>query len=113
MIKKLFTALFQDKNILYFNELSGDTIFNCNGMGILNIDLNKINVDDNFDQDDSDITILVILLAWHIKFAKRKELKKQLTKKIMPIARIPIDGGVGECQNMRKQEIEPMFIEEL
>ena len=49
MIKKLFTALFQDKNILYFNELSGDTIFNCNGLGVLNIDLNNINVDDTFD----------------------------------------------------------------
>ena len=48
MIKKLFTALYADENILYFNEDSGypGTI------------------------------ILIRLLAWHITFEKRKELKK-------------------------------------
>ena len=58
MIKKLFTALYADENILYFNEGSGDVIFNCNGMGILNIDLNNINLDNNFDEDDPDTIIM-------------------------------------------------------
>ena len=74
MIKKLFTSLYADENILYFNEGSGDVIFNCNGMGILNIDLNNINLGNNFDADDADTIILIRLLAWHIKFEKRKEL---------------------------------------
>ena len=30
MIKKLFTALYADDNILHFNEDSGDPVFSCN-----------------------------------------------------------------------------------
>ena len=75
IIKKLFTALYADENILYFNEGSCDTLFNCSGMGILNIDLNKINLNDNFDQDDPDTNFVIRLLAWHTKFEKRKEVK--------------------------------------
>ena len=36
-------------------------------MGILNVDLNNISLDINFDEDDPDISILIRLLAWHIK----------------------------------------------
>ena len=35
MIKKLFTALYADENILSFNEDSGNIVFNCNGIGFL------------------------------------------------------------------------------
>ena len=41
--------MYADKNILYFNEDSGDAVFNYNKMGIVNINLNNINLDDNFD----------------------------------------------------------------
>ena len=41
-------------------------------MGILNIDLNNINLYNNFDEDYPDTIILVRLLAWHRKFGKRK-----------------------------------------
>ena len=70
MIKELFTALYADENILYFNEDSRNVVFSCNEMGILNIDLNNINL------DNPDTIIFVRLLAWHIKFEKRKALKK-------------------------------------
>ena len=63
MIKKPFTALYLDENILYFNEDSGSVVFSCNEMSILNIDLNKINLDYNFDEDDPDTNILISLLA--------------------------------------------------
>ena len=76
MIKKPFTALYADENILYFDEDSGNVVFNCNGMGILNIDLNNINLDNHFDEDNRDTIILVRLLAWYIKFEKRKALKR-------------------------------------
>ena len=76
MIKKLFATLYADENILYFNEDSGNVVFHCNEMGILNIDLNDIDLDSNFDKDDPDTIILIRLLAWHIKFEKRKALKK-------------------------------------
>ena len=34
------------------NEDSGNVVFFCNEMGILNIDLNNINYDNIFDEDD-------------------------------------------------------------
>ena len=58
MIEKHFTALYADENILYFNEGSGDALFNCSGMSSLNIDLNNTNLDNNFDEDDPDAIIL-------------------------------------------------------
>ena len=86
MIKKLFNAFYANENILFFNEGPGDVVFNCNEMGILNIDLNNINLDNNFDEDDPDTIILIRLLVWHIKFEKRKELKKELSEELIPVA---------------------------
>ena len=80
---KLFTVLYADENILYFNDGSGDAVFNYSEMGIVNIDLNKINLDDNFDEDDPDTIILIRLLTWHIKFEKRKELMPRIIKELM------------------------------
>ena len=77
IIKKLYIALYTDDNILYFNEDSGNVILFCNEMGIHNIDLNNINPDNNFDENDCKTIILVRLLAWHIEFEKRKALKKR------------------------------------
>ena len=34
---------------------------------ILNVNLSNINLGDNFDEDDSDIIILITKLAWHNK----------------------------------------------
>ena len=76
MIKEHFTALYTDEIILCFNEDPLTVLFSCNEMGIPNIDLNDINLDNNFDEDDPDTTILIRHLAWHIKFEKHKELKK-------------------------------------
>ena len=114
MIKKLFTALYADGNIHYFDEDFGNVAFNCNEMGILNIDLNCINLDNNnFDEDDPDTIIHVRLLAWHIKLGKRKTLKKDISEELMPVARHPNrwwDWCVSEDE---KKEIDPMFIEDL
>ena len=59
MIKKLLNALYADNNMLYFNEDFGNVAFSCNEMGILNIDLNIINLDNNFDEEDPDTIILI------------------------------------------------------
>ena len=70
IIKKFFTALYADENF-------GNVVFDCNEMGILNVDFNCIKLDDNnFDEDDPDTNIYVRLLDWHIKFEKHKVLKK-------------------------------------
>ena len=68
MIEKLFTALYADGNILYFNEDSGDAVFNYNEMGNANIDLNNINLVDNFEEEDPNAIILFRILARHTKF---------------------------------------------
>ena len=58
MIKKLYTALYANENILYFNQDSGDVTFCCNEMGILSVNLNNINLDNNFDEDNPDALFL-------------------------------------------------------
>ena len=56
-------------NLLYFNEYSGNPTFCFNETGILDIDLNNINLDDtNYDESDHENIIHIRLLVWHIKF---------------------------------------------
>ena len=59
MIKKVYTAWYADENIFYFNEDSVDAVFSCNEMDSLSIELNNINFDNNFDEDDPDTIILI------------------------------------------------------
>ena len=75
MIQNHFNALHTDESILLFN-----------GMGILNIDIENNNLDNNFDEDGPDTIILIRLLTWSIIFKKRKELKKKMSEELMPIA---------------------------
>ena len=63
MIREFFKALYADKSILYFNEDSGNVVFNYNGIGILNIDHNNVNLDNNLDEDDPDTIVLIRLLS--------------------------------------------------
>ena len=54
-------------------------------MGVFNIDLNNINLNDtNYGEDDPDFIVLIRLLAWHIKFKKHKALKRELNEELMP-----------------------------
>ena len=78
--------MYADENILYINEGSGDVVFNCNEMDILNIDLSDIGLDYNFDEDHPDATILIRLFTWHIEFGKGRELKKAFIEESMPLA---------------------------
>ena len=77
MIKKLYTALYADDGLLFFDEDSGDLTFCCDQTSILSVNLSNINLDNNFDEDDPDTIILTRLLTWHIKSNKRKALKKR------------------------------------
>ena len=51
----------RNRSIVYFNEDSDNLVLNCNETAILNLDLNNISFDDNFDEDDPDTIILVRL----------------------------------------------------
>ena len=92
-IKKLFTALYANENILYFNEDSGNVVFNYNEMGILNIDLNNTNLDNNSHEDDFDTIILIRVLVWHIKFEKRKKLNKNISEEFLKNIREELIGN--------------------
>ena len=46
-------------------------------MGILDANVNNINLDNDFDKDDPNAIVLVRILAWHSKFKNRKALKKK------------------------------------
>ena len=48
-------------------------------MGILSVNLNKINLDFNLEEDDPDTIIIITtgLLGWHSKFKKHKALKEK------------------------------------
>ena len=73
-------------------------------MGIFDIGLNNINLDDtNHDVDDPDTIILVRFLTWHIKFEKHEALKKELNEEL-------IDANFS-YQKVRKKEIELIFTE--
>ena len=81
-------------------------------MGIPIINLNNINLDNNFDEDDPDNIILIRLLASHSKFKKHKTLKKKINEEIMSIDWHPrwwnffmSEGG------KKKKEIELAFTE--
>ena len=76
MIKKIFTALYAInilfENILYFDEDFGNVVINWDEIVIPNIDLNNINLDNKFDEDDPGTIPHVRLLAWNNKFEKCK-----------------------------------------
>ena len=63
IIKKLYTALYADDGLLFFDEDSGNITFCCNKMSILSVNLNNINLDKNFDEDDPATIILIRHLA--------------------------------------------------
>ena len=72
MNKEFCTTLYAYGNTLHFDENSGNFIFSCNGMGNLNVDLTNINLDNSFDDDDLHTSVLIKILACHIKFEERK-----------------------------------------
>ena len=78
-------------------------------MDIFNLDLNNINLDNNFGEDDPDTIILIRLLAWHIKFKKSTALKKNIGGELMPIAWHPKRWWNFYMPEDEKKEIESIF----
>ena len=64
MIKKLSTALSADENIPYLNKDASNVIYSSKKMDIFSIYLKKINLFNNFDDDDPD-TILIRKVSNH------------------------------------------------
>ena len=75
-IKKFFNALYANQNIFCFNEDSGNVEFSCNEVGIINIDLKNINLDNNFDEDDPDNLLISHFWLGILNFKNAKHVKK-------------------------------------
>ena len=58
-------------------------------MRILSVNLNNINLHNNFDEDYPNTIILIRLLAQRSKFKKRKALKEKISEELTPIAQHP------------------------
>lgn len=80
MIKTLPAALYEDDNIHYFNEYSGDTVIYCNKIGILPIYRN-VNLDgSNYEKDNPELLSISNFFLDILKLIKRKTLKKELNE---------------------------------
>ena len=83
-------------------------------MGILGVDLDKMNLDDdNFYEDCSDTIIHIRILAWHNKFKNAQHLQKRLAKNYCLYPAIQQDGGIGTCRKMRKKEVDSNFTDKV
>ena len=78
-----------------------------------NIDLNSINLDNNFDEDDPDTIILIRLLDWYSKFEKRKALEKYISEELMLIGWHPKRWRNFCMSEDEKKKIKPIFTEGL
>ena len=94
------------------DEDSCDVTFCCNEMGILSVNINNINLDNNFNEDDADTIILIRILAWHSKFKKHKALKKEVSEELIPIAWHPKRWWNFCMSEDEKKVIEPIFTEQ-
>ena len=83
----IYADLFADENMLFFDKYSDHSTFTTGEKGVLCVNLNNINLDDaNFYEDDPIIIIYIRLLTWHNKLKQRKAFKKEIKKKLMPLA---------------------------
>ena len=80
MIKKLDTALQSDDGLLFFDEDSGDVTFRCDKIGILNVNLSNINLDNNFDEDNLDILFSSDFWFGIVNLKNAKHLKEKYLK---------------------------------
>ena len=111
MIKKLFAAFYANENILYFDEDFGNVVFNCNKMDILDIDLNNINLDNNFAEDDPCILFMSDFWLGIRNLKNVKHLKKESNEELMPVAWHPNRWWDCCLSEDEKKEIDPVLIE--
>ena len=61
MMKKFYTDLYADDDLRFLDNDSGNVTSCCNEIDILSVNLNNINLGDNFDKNDSDVIIRIRL----------------------------------------------------
>ena len=68
VLEKLGNALHANDDVLFYNEDFGKVTFIANQKHTLAVDLEKVNLDNNYNEDDPDTIIHIRLLARHSKF---------------------------------------------
>ena len=86
MLEKFDNALHGKNDILFYNGGFYKITFIANQKDILAVDLEKINLHNDFDEVDPDTIIHIRCLARGSKFKKRKLLRKMISEELMPIA---------------------------
>ena len=76
-LKIFYTVLFADEFLVFFDKDSSNAIFCCNEMSFRTVNLNNINLDNNFEEGNPDTIIVIRLLSWHGKFKNAKHFKKK------------------------------------
>ena len=111
MLEKFHDALLANDDRFFFEENVSKVTFFANEMGILDVDLDKINLDDhnNFYEGDPDTTIHVRIVTWRNRFEKRKALKKKIDKELVPVAWHPTRGWDWCLSENKKKEVDPIF----
>ena len=111
MLENLDNALHANDDILFYNEDFDKVTFIAYQKHILAADLDKINLDNNFNEYDPDTIIHIRLLAWCSKFKKCKALKKKINEELMPIVWHP-KRSCNLCMSEdEKKEIESVLTE--
>ena len=115
MLEKFHDALRANNDILFFDEDFSKVTFFPNEMGILHVDLDKIdlNNDNNFYKDDPETVIHVRLLAWCNKFEKCKTLKKDISKELMSVEWPPTRWWDWCMLEDEKKEIDLFFTDKI
>ena len=112
MIKKPHNALLTDGHMLFIHDDSGDITFSSDEMDILSVDLNNINIniDVNFEDDDSETIIYVRLMAWCNILKQHKAIKKDISNEIMHVACHPKRWWDWCLIEDKKKDIEPILL---
>ena len=79
MLKDLDNAAFFSDDISFVNTDS-DVTFLKDDMGLVNVDLNNVSLDDDNFDDDSETIIHVKLMGWCNRQKRCKACKKEVSK---------------------------------
>ena len=110
MIKKLNNAIFSSDDIDLVIEDSGNVSFCSDEMGVLSVDLNNINLDDdNFIEDDPETIIHVKFMAWRNEYKQHNACEKDMSKELMPAVWPSTRWWDCACQKMRKKKNKTSF----
>ena len=97
--------------IPFFDEDSGNvTSFSRDEMGILIVDLDKINLDGvNFDEDHLETNLYVRLIAWRNRFKQCKSYKNDINKELIHVPWHPTRWLDWCMPGDEERKIEPIF----